>query len=195
MHSLLPLRVDAITNKTMAINTIHHSTLSSFIFVFLLFNPIGGSSLLDCVAFGRVSGRSATRHLLARHTQLTSPKDGVAKVGPAVKVTGLTQAEATGNDFAAAKTAAATATAPAAKSYTLADVAKHNKPNDCWMVVNGEVLDVTKFLDEHPGGREALLLFAGRDATEEFNMLHKPDVIAKFAPQVIIGKLAVAAKL
>ena len=32
--------------------------------------------------------------------------------------------------------------------YTLAEVAQHNKPNDCWMVVNGEVLDVTSFLDE-----------------------------------------------
>lgn len=157
-------------------------------------NRLGGSSLLDCVAFGRVSGRSATRHLLLRHTKLTSPKEGVQVVGPQVKAVGLTKAEAAENDFAAAKTST-TATTPAAKQYTIQEVAKHNKPNDCWMVVNGEVLDVTNFLDEHPGGREALLLFAGRDATEEFNMLHKPDVIAKFAPEVVIGKLTGPAKL
>merc|ERR1712087_921370 len=57
------------------------------------------------------------------------------------------------------------------------------------VVVNGEVLDVTKFLGEHPGGELAILTFAGKDATEEFNMIHPPDVIPKYAPDSIIGKL------
>lgn len=75
------------------------------------------------------------------------------------------------------------------KEYTLEDVAKHNKPEDCWVVVNGEVLDVTDFLADHPGGKKAILIYAGRDATEEFNMMHKPDVVAKYAPYAIIGTL------
>jgi len=74
------------------------------------------------------------------------------------------------------------------KEYTLEDVAKHNKESDCWCVVNGQVLDVTQFLPDHPGGKKAILLYAGRDATEEFNMLHKPDVVEKYAPSSIIGK-------
>ncbi|KAI9139907.1 FAD binding domain-containing protein, partial [Paraphysoderma sedebokerense] len=69
------------------------------------------------------------------------------------------------------------------------DIARHNKPDDCWVVVNGQVLDVTKFLAEHPGGDKAILIYAGKDATEEFNMLHKPDVVAKYAPYTIIGKI------
>jgi cytochrome b involved in lipid metabolism len=73
--------------------------------------------------------------------------------------------------------------------YTLADVAKHNKPDDCWVVVNGQVLDVTDFLPDHPGGKKAILIYAGRDATEEFNMMHKPDVVQKYAPSAIIGTL------
>jgi cytochrome b involved in lipid metabolism len=52
----------------------------------------------------------------------------------------------------------------------LADVAKHNSKADCWVVVDGQVLDVTSFLSEHPGGELAILTFAGKDATEEFNM-------------------------
>ena len=32
------------------------------------------------------------------------------------------------------------------------------------------MLDVTSFLSEHPGGELAILTFAGKDATEEFNM-------------------------
>jgi cytochrome b involved in lipid metabolism len=75
------------------------------------------------------------------------------------------------------------------KEYTLDDVAKHNKPDDCWVVVNGQVLDVTDFLPDHPGGKKAILIYAGRDATEEFNMMHKPDVVEKYAPQAIIGTL------
>ncbi|KAI9472233.1 MAG: FAD binding domain-containing protein [Benjaminiella poitrasii] len=73
--------------------------------------------------------------------------------------------------------------------YTLDDVAKHNKPDDCWVVVNGQVLDVSDFLPDHPGGKKAILIYAGRDATEEFNMMHKPDVVQKYAPAAIIGTL------
>ncbi|KAF0509120.1 fumarate reductase [Gigaspora margarita] len=40
------------------------------------------------------------------------------------------------------------------KEYTVEEVAKHNKEND------------------HPGGKKAILIYARKDATEEFNMLH-----------------------
>lgn len=73
--------------------------------------------------------------------------------------------------------------------YTLEEVAKHKTDKDCWVVVNGQVLDVTDFLSEHPGGKKAIMIYAGRDATEEFNMLHKPDVVEKYAPAAIIGTL------
>merc|ERR1719238_1161611 len=86
----------------------------------------------------------------------------------------------------------APAAAVAAKSgggggYTLEEVAKHTTKQDCWVVVNGQVLDVTSFLGEHPGGELAILTFAGKDATEEFNMIHPPDVIGKYAPNAVIG--------
>jgi len=85
--------------------------------------------------------------------------------------------------------AAPAATPNRTKEYTAEEVAKHNTENDCWVIVNGEVLDATKFLPDHPGGKKAILIYAGRDATEEFNMLHKPDVVEKYAPYCIIGKL------
>ncbi|KAI9297436.1 Flavocytochrome c [Neoconidiobolus thromboides FSU 785] len=75
------------------------------------------------------------------------------------------------------------------KSISLSEVNQHNKEDDCWVVVNGQVLDVTKFMHDHPGGKKAILLFAGRDASEEFNMLHKPDVVQKYAPETVLGKL------
>ncbi|GAA5869019.1 hypothetical protein JCM1840_000444 [Sporobolomyces johnsonii] len=75
------------------------------------------------------------------------------------------------------------------KEYSLEDVKKHNSKDDCWVVVNGRVLDVTKFLPDHPGGAKAILLYAGKDATEEFLMIHEEKVIAKYAPDTIIGTL------
>ena len=32
------------------------------------------------------------------------------------------------------------------------EVAKHNTKEDLWIVVKGIVMDVTNWLDEHPGG-------------------------------------------
>merc|ERR1719373_911463 len=89
----------------------------------------------------------------------------------------------------AAPAAAAAVGGGGGGGYTLDDVAKHTTKSDCWVVVNGEVLDVTKFLSEHPGGELAILTFAGKDASEEFNMIHPPDVIPKYAPDAVIGTL------
>ena len=63
------------------------------------------------------------------------------------------------------------------KEFSLEDIAKHNTKDDCWVSVNGMALNVTDFLENHPGGPKAILLYAGKDATEEFNMLHDKNVI------------------
>ncbi|XP_076325511.1 cytochrome b5-like [Tachypleus tridentatus] len=52
--------------------------------------------------------------------------------------------------------------------YTVADVYEHCMPNDCWLIINDKVYDVTEFLKEHPGGEEIILEYGGRDATLSF---------------------------
>lgn len=52
-----------------------------------------------------------------------------------------------------------------------------------------QMLTLLQFLPDHPGGEKAILLYAGRDATEEFNMLHDPKVIPRYAPEATIGVL------
>lgn len=77
---------------------------------------------------------------------------------------------------AAAPKAPSAPAAPAAgkvdrnKVWSKEEVAKHNTEKDCWVIVNGQVLDVTAFLKDHPGGKKAILLFAGKDATDEFSI-------------------------
>ena len=80
-------------------------------------------------------------------------------------------------------------------SYTLEEVSKHNTASDCWMVINSQVLNVTDFLNDHPGGAGVIKRVAGKDASKEFNMLHKPNTIENFAPECVIGKLKLVSNL
>ena len=50
-------------------------------------------------------------------------------------------------------------------TYTREEVAKHKKFTDCWVVVHGQVYDVSKWLPRHPGGARILMHYAGEDAT------------------------------
>lgn len=51
---------------------------------------------------------------------------------------------------------------------TEAEVAKHNTENDCWVIVNGSVYDVTSFIGQHPGGASAITQACGSDGTGIF---------------------------
>lgn len=48
------------------------------------------------------------------------------------------------------------------QTYELSEVAAHNTREDLWMVIEGKVYDVTKFLDEHPGGEEVMIEQGGK---------------------------------
>ncbi|XP_062204674.1 uncharacterized protein LOC133906716 [Phragmites australis] len=53
--------------------------------------------------------------------------------------------------------------------FSASDVALHASRKDCWVVIHGKVYDVTKFLEDHPGGEDVLLhASASGDATEAF---------------------------
>merc|ERR1712130_402628 len=96
---------------------------------------------------------------------------------------------------APAESSASSSTGGGMREYTMEEVAKHNTPSDCWVVVNGQVLNATSFLSDHPGGEMAITSFAGRDASEEFNMLHEPTVVEKYAPEIVIGTIKAGSKL
>lgn len=176
-------------------------------------NRLGGSSLLGCVVYGRVAGASASSYQLTNYVQgqLSSANGDAApvtiNVDPSshsvrIEVKLGKGATTAGPSYPvkpkpSADQGKAVPAKPSRelKTFSLQDVAKHNTEKDCWVVVNGQVLDVTNFLNDHPGGPKAILQFAGRDATEEFNMLHKPDVVQKYAPDTIIGTIVGKAKL
>ncbi|BGO97423.1 Acyl-CoA dehydrogenase [Rhodotorula toruloides] len=78
----------------------------------------------------------------------------------------------------------------AARTFSLEQISEHNKEGDLWIVVNGDVYDLSRFTDIHPGGAGVLLAsdIAGKDASEAFFSLHRSSVLAKYK-RLIIGKL------
>ena len=90
-----------------------------------------------------------------------------------------------------AKAAPSAAAGGGTRTFTEEEVAKHNTEGDLWVILSGKVYDVTTFLPDHPGGKKAIMLFAGKDATEEFDMLHPPNVLKKYLPaEACLGTVA-----
>ena len=56
-------------------------------------------------------------------------------------------------------------------TYTRKEIATHNTVSDCWVIIEAKVYNVTTFLEDHPGGKRAILMYAGKDATKEFKMV------------------------
>jgi len=83
------------------------------------------------------------------------------------------------------------------KVLTLAEVQNlAEDKNTCILIINNRVYDVTKFIDEHPGGEEVLKEQHGKDATNAFEDVgHSSDAreqmkayqIAKLHPSDIKG--------
>lgn len=48
-------------------------------------------------------------------------------------------------------------------TITLADVRAHNSETSCYVTIGTKVYDVTSFLDDHPGGSDLILDYAGKD--------------------------------
>lgn len=77
----------------------------------------------------------------------------------------------------------------AEREITGLELSRHRRDGDLWFAIEEKVYNVSDFSD-HPGGLEALLEQAGKDATEAFiNQGHGPkarNLLAKF----LVGKLA-----
>ena len=83
------------------------------------------------------------------------------------------------------RTTTTTTTRPTLPSYSWEEVKQHGRAEDCWVVVDGLVIDLTAFLAAHPGG-DAPVAFAGKDATAAFYGSHKAHT-REMAGRYVIG--------
>lgn len=74
------------------------------------------------------------------------------------------------------------------KTISKEEVAKHNKRDDVWIIIDNKVYDVTTF-DAHPGGFELFVDNAGKDATLGFEAEEHSAAAKKQMKQYLIGNL------
>ncbi|CAH0380519.1 unnamed protein product [Bemisia tabaci] len=75
------------------------------------------------------------------------------------------------------------------REISMRQVERHNKIDDCWIILYDKIYDITFFINKHPGGAEVMLEYAGRDATFAFESIgHDLDVLKKIQ-QNLIGQL------
>ncbi|KAF7118972.1 hypothetical protein CNMCM5793_008612 [Aspergillus hiratsukae] len=73
--------------------------------------------------------------------------------------------------------------------YTLKEVALHNRKDDNWIVIHGQVYDVTKYQQDHPGGADVLIEVAGSDATEAFEDIGHSEDSREILQEFLTGSL------
>jgi cytochrome b involved in lipid metabolism len=100
----------------------------------------------------------------------------------------------------AASSGGGSAPAPAQKPVstnlplTLDEVKKHNSAGDCWSIIDGNVYDLTNWVESHPGGKERITAICGKDGTSSFLGKHSNSNSAKSQlTRFELGKLAAAA--
>ncbi|PHH58830.1 hypothetical protein CDD81_4351 [Ophiocordyceps australis] len=71
----------------------------------------------------------------------------------------------------------------------LAELKEHDGHDEPWFVVDGQVYDGTRFLQQHPGGATSIVSAAGQDTTDEFMAIHSDNAKAMM-PDFHLGKLA-----
>ncbi|KAJ8019515.1 Fatty acid desaturase 2 [Holothuria leucospilota] len=78
------------------------------------------------------------------------------------------------------------------KNFSWKEVQQNNGKDgsDKWIVINGEVYDVTRWARKHPGGSKVISHYAGQDASEPFEAFHaKPDFVSKYMKAIHIGRM------
>lgn len=73
------------------------------------------------------------------------------------------------------------------------EVALHSSMQNCWVIYNAYVYDVTRFVHEHPGGRKIIFVNAGSNGSADYNGIghHLNPQIEAMLAQYRVGMLAV----
>lgn len=75
------------------------------------------------------------------------------------------------------------------RRFTYADVAAHTDRHDLYAIIHDKVLDLSKWVEEHPGGEEVLVDQGGKDASQAFEDVgHSPDA-RQILETLVIGTL------
>ncbi|KAF5586395.1 cytochrome b2 mitochondrial [Fusarium subglutinans] len=73
---------------------------------------------------------------------------------------------------------------------TQAEVSRHTHATDAWIIINGDVWNVTSFAKMHPGGEDVITEHYGKDAPEVYNSVHGPKLaMGYFGASKLMGRI------
>ncbi len=73
-------------------------------------------------------------------------------------------------------------------SLTIKDVSKHNTKNNCYLIINNKVYDVSPYIGSHPGGSRKIISRCGKEVTGVFSRIHSNrawDILKKYKVGII----------
>lgn len=74
------------------------------------------------------------------------------------------------------------------RTFEWEEIRRHNHSDDCWLVYDGDVLDVSEWSRIHPGGSNPITSLAGEDASSLIRSSHLGD-ISHMIDRVKIGEV------
>ncbi|KAJ5638389.1 hypothetical protein N7490_008268 [Penicillium lividum] len=74
------------------------------------------------------------------------------------------------------------------KLFSATDLGQHREKGNLWLAIHGFVYDVSEFMEDHPGGADALLDQSGIDATNAFEDVGHSDDARTTMEAFKIGK-------
>ena len=75
------------------------------------------------------------------------------------------------------------------------EVALHNSEKDCWIIIHNKVYEVTRYLNDHPGGVEIVTDLAGKDATADYDGVGHTQEAHEILERFYIGDLVLGAPM
>lgn len=130
----------------------------------------GGASNITSRCGQEVTGIFASIHsnfawdLLSKYFVANLAGAAVASNSPAKNTAG--------NNSAGANPASTNNTAVSLLTLTAQDVAKHNTPTDCYIIINNQVYNVSSYINKHPGGVGNITSHCGQEVTGLFAAIH-----------------------
>ena len=119
-----------------------------------------------------------------RYTCIKSGAKKVWNKGVTIKVTPTPTKSAT------VSASASPSSSSGVKEFTLAQVRANNSAASCWTIIEGDVYDLTKWIDQHPGGSGVIKGLCGVDGTKAFENQHGGSgKVTRQLAQFYIGRL------
>ncbi|OAX43268.1 cytochrome b5 [Rhizopogon vinicolor AM-OR11-026] len=73
------------------------------------------------------------------------------------------------------------------KVVTYEELKQNSTKKSLYVLIHSQVYDVTKFIDEHPGGDDVILAEAAKDATQAFEDVGHSDEARELLPGLLVG--------